>query len=116
MRERILASIDKNPIRSVPTYHLPEAASVRPGVLTMGDALNIRHPVTGSGMTVIFKDILMMQELLKDIPDLNDVEAIERAQKMFMSRRKSYTFVINVFARCFFDIAFPPNGECTLMI
>ena len=113
MRERVLASIEKSSFRSVPTYHLSEAASVRPGVLTMGDALNIRHPVNGAGMTVIFRDIAIIQELLKDIPDLNDVESVQRAQKTFTSRRKSYTFVTNVFARCFYDIAFPPNGKCT---
>lgn len=46
------------------------------GVLLLGDAYNMRHPLTGGGMTVVFNDIKLWRKLLKGIPDLYDDEAV----------------------------------------
>ena len=42
----------------------------------MGDAYNMRHPLTGGGMTVVFNDIKLWRKLLKGIPDLYDDAAV----------------------------------------
>lgn len=44
----------------------------------MGDAYNIRHPLTGGGMTVAFKDIKIWRKLLRGIPDLYDDAAVSQ--------------------------------------
>lgn len=41
------------------------------GVVILGDAYNMRHPLTGAGMSVALNDILLLRELLHDIPYLN---------------------------------------------
>lgn len=46
------------------------------GVLLLGDAYNLRHPLTGGGMTVALKDVKLWRKLLKDIPDLYDDAAV----------------------------------------
>lgn len=51
-------------------------SSLSTGVLLLGDAYNLRHPLTGGGMTVALKDIKIWRQLLKDIPDLYDDAAI----------------------------------------
>lgn len=51
-------------------------SSLSAGVLILGDAYNLRHPLTGGGMTVALKDIKLWRQLLKDIPDLYDDAAI----------------------------------------
>ena len=38
----------------------------------MGDALNMRHPLTGSGMTCALKDTLLLSKALKNVPSLKD--------------------------------------------
>lgn len=40
------------------------------GVLLLGDAYNIRHPLTGGGMSVVLNDVKIWRRLLQDIPDL----------------------------------------------
>ena len=49
--------------------------STKEGVILLGDAWNMRHPLTGGGMTVAFHDVqLLTPELLK-LKDLNDWDA-----------------------------------------
>ena len=42
------------------------------GVLLLGDAYNMRHPLTGGGMSVALNDVRIWRSLLKNIPDLYD--------------------------------------------
>lgn len=46
------------------------------GVLLLGDAYNMRHPLTGGGMSVALNDVRIWRSLLSNIPDLNDDEAM----------------------------------------
>lgn len=40
----------------------------------------MRHPLTGGGMTVVFKDLKLWRKLLKGIPDLYDDAAVFQVQ------------------------------------
>lgn len=42
------------------------------GVLLLGDAYNMRHPLTGGGMSVALNDVGIWRSLLENIPDLYD--------------------------------------------
>lgn len=42
------------------------------GVLLLGDAYNMRHPLTGGGMSVALNDVRIWRSLLGKIPDLYD--------------------------------------------
>lgn len=56
----------------------------------MGDAHNMRHPLTGGGMTVAFNDIKLWRKLLKGIPDLYDDAAILQVGiKLFLDKNLS---------------------------
>lgn len=46
------------------------------GVLLLGDAYNMRHPLTGGGMSVALNDVSIWRSLLKNIPDLYDDAAM----------------------------------------
>lgn len=46
------------------------------GVLLLGDAYNMRHPLTGGGMSVVLNDIHIWRALLRKIPDLYDDHAM----------------------------------------
>lgn len=54
----------------------------------MGDAHNMRHPLTGGGMTVAFNDIKLWRKLLKGIPDLYDDAAILQAKNHSIGQEK----------------------------
>ena len=70
IQEPFLDSIQNDRIRSMPSSFLPPAPLEKPGVLLLGDAMNMRHPLTGGGMSVALNDVRIWRGLLKDIPDL----------------------------------------------
>ncbi|KTG31975.1 hypothetical protein cypCar_00022360 [Cyprinus carpio] len=70
-----------------------------------GDAYNMRHPLTGGGMSVVLNDIRIWRELLKNIPDLYDNTAVLQAKKKFhWERKSSHSFVVNVLAQALYEL------------
>lgn len=54
LREAFLTAVAEGSIRSMQNKLMPAAPLHRPGALLLGDAFNMRHPLTGGGMTVGF--------------------------------------------------------------
>eukprot|EP00042_Codosiga_hollandica_P036313 m.276052 g.276052 ORF g.276052 m.276052 type:complete len:481 (+) comp54858_c0_seq11:710-2152(+) len=85
-------------LRAMPCTFLPAAPVIEKGAILLGDAMNMRHPLTGGGMTVILKDIEMLCQLLKtENIDFSDQEAVMSTVAKFHWQRKwSHAFVVNV--------------------
>ena len=96
--------------QNCPGFH--DLSSSPIGVLLLGDAYNLRHPLTGGGMTVALKDVKLWRKLLKDIPDLYDDAAIFQAKKSFYwSRKRTHSFVVNVLAQALFELFSGTDGK-----
>lgn len=65
-------------LRSMPNAWVPASRNQVPGVAVLGDALNMRHPLTGAGMTIGLKDAALLAELLApaNVPSLRDSELV----------------------------------------
>jgi squalene monooxygenase len=93
--------------RSMPNSWLPATPQTQhAGVLVLGDALNMRHPLTGGGMTVAFNDVILLSSLLapEKIPDLGNYKAVHKAMRKFHGQRKSLTSIINVLAQALYSL------------
>ena len=93
--------------KSMPNSWLPAAKQTRTtGAILLGDALNMRHPLTGGGMTVAFNDALLLASLLtpQTIPSLADHAAVRAAMARFHADRKSLTSIINVLAQALYSL------------
>lgn len=55
----------------------------------MGDAFNMRHPLTGGGMTVALSDIVVLRNLLRPLLDLNDATSLCKYLESFYTLRKA---------------------------
>uniref|UniRef100_A0A2K6PHV3 Squalene monooxygenase n=1 Tax=Rhinopithecus roxellana TaxID=61622 RepID=A0A2K6PHV3_RHIRO len=105
LKEPFLEATENSRLRSMPASFLPPSSVNKRGVLLLGDAYNMRHPLTGGGMTVAFKDIKLWRKLLKGIPDLYDDAAIFEAKKSFYWERKaSHSFVVNILAQALYEL------------
>lgn len=105
-------SLTENRIRSMPNSFLPPVPNPKPGCLILGDAFNMRHPLTGAGMSVALNDVVIWREMLSTIPDLKDHSAILKSLKMFHWRRKgSHSFVVNVLAQALYALFSASDGE-----
>ncbi|KAF8989856.1 squalene epoxidase [Cyathus striatus] len=64
----IHTSFAKDRLRRMPNTFLPpidqSKTPSKPGVILLGDAWNMRHPLTGGGMTVCLSDVVLLREML----------------------------------------------------
>ena len=56
-----------NRLRALPCSFIPAKPIVQPGAIILGDAFNMRHPLTGGGMSVVLNDVVILRDLLKDV-------------------------------------------------
>lgn len=100
------AAIDRGGLRSMPNSFLPASKSTNPGLIMLGDAMNMRHPLTGGGMTVAFNDVVLLSELLSPevVPRLDDTKLVLKQMSTFHWRRKNLTSVINILAQALYSL------------
>lgn len=100
------AALEKDRLRSMPNSWLPPSVNRTPGMIILGDAMNMRHPLTGGGMTVALNDAVLLSELLRPdiVPRLNDTTLVIQQMKRFHWQRKGLTSVINILAQALYSL------------
>jgi squalene monooxygenase len=104
-------ALDTGHLRSMPNSWLPPKMNNLAGIMILGDAMNMRHPLTGGGMTVALNDVVLLSELLSPevVPRLDDTKLVLKQLKSFHWRRKDVTAVINILAQALYSL-FAANG------
>ncbi|XP_056378713.1 squalene monooxygenase isoform X1 [Hyla sarda] len=98
-------AVENDRLRTMPASFLPPSPVNKKGVLLLGDAYNMRHPLTGGGMSVVLNDVKIWRSLLQDLPDLNEHSKVLKAkQQFYWSRKKSHSFVVNVLAQALYEL------------
>lgn len=105
----------------MPNSFLPPTSQTRnqkEGVILLGDAWNMRHPLTGGGMTVAFNDVVALSELLvgeEGVMDLGDWNEVNEVLAKWHWERKPLASTINVLSVALYDL-FGGGGTFTLYI
>ncbi|KAI0425352.1 squalene epoxidase [Xylaria sp. FL1042] len=97
---------DKIPASMPNSWLPPTKQGTHAGLVLLGDAMNMRHPLTGGGMTVALNDVILLSEELspEKVPDLGNYGAVQRAMATLHSRRKHLTSIINVLAQALYSL------------
>jgi squalene monooxygenase len=74
------------------------------GALMLGDAFNMRHPLTGGGMTVAFSDTSLLCDMLRPLPSFSNKVATADATSAFYVRRKPLSATINTLANALYKV------------
>lgn len=106
------SALEKGKLRSMPNSFLPPSTNVAPGFVMLGDAMKMRHPLTGGAMTVALNDVMFLRDLLSpsEVPDLDDTSRVLKQMSRFHWRRKNLTSVINFLAQALYSL-FAANGK-----
>ncbi|KAK7246664.1 hypothetical protein RIF29_41534 [Crotalaria pallida] len=99
-----IAAVEKGKMRTMPNRSMPAAPYPTPGALLMGDAFNMRHPLTGGGMTVALSDIVVLRDLLRPLHDLHDSSALCKYLEPFYTLRKPVASTINTLAGALYKV------------
>lgn len=114
---KFLKALETERLRSMPNGFLPPSLNDVEGMIVLGDAMNIRHPLTGGGMTVAFNDVVLLKELLspENIPSFTDASLILEQMSTFHWKRKKYCTAINVLAMALYRIFAADNSKLNLI-
>ncbi|ORY05171.1 squalene epoxidase-domain-containing protein [Clohesyomyces aquaticus] len=99
-------ALEEGKLRSMPNSFLPPSTQKTPGLIVLGDAMNMRHPLTGGGMTVAFNDVDLLSHLLspEQVPNLERTDDVLRQMSRFHWARKSSSSVINILAMALYSL------------
>ncbi|KAM6489222.1 Squalene epoxidase domain containing protein [Amanita muscaria] len=77
---------------------------VKKGVVLLGDSWNMRHPLTGGGMTVALHDVVQLRELLSHVNNLSDWERIRTLLHRWYWSRKPLSSTVNILSVALYDL------------
>lgn len=86
----------------MPNHYLPSQPIQTDGLIVLGDALNMRHPLTGGGMTVCLRDVNSCSRLLKTMRIDNPKQRLALWNAFYKSRTQNT--VVNVLADALYNV------------
>ncbi|KAL4061679.1 squalene epoxidase-domain-containing protein [Scleroderma yunnanense] len=106
-------ALDKDRIRRMPNSFLPAVKQggkyMKEGVILLGDSWNMRHPLTGGGMTVAFNDVVILSKLLAHA-DFHNWDQMSDLLRRWHWSRKPLASTINILSVALYDL-FGADGE-----
>ncbi|GJJ12498.1 hypothetical protein Clacol_006741 [Clathrus columnatus] len=113
LHQALETALEKQRLRRMPNSFLPPMLQgekySKDGVILLGDAWNMRHPLTGGGMTVAFNDVLSLAPLILESPDFSS-STITSVLKKWHWSRKPLASTVNILSVALYDL-FGADGE-----
>ncbi|KAJ1989366.1 Squalene epoxidase [Dimargaris cristalligena] len=106
LQAKFSESLETERLRSMPNRFLPSSMNTQDGLIYVGDSLNMRHPLTGGGMTVALWDVVHLRNLLsKDtVESFYDTHLVLAQLSSFHWVRKSRASAINILAQALYAL------------
>ncbi len=102
-------AIEEGKIKTFPNHRLPAKPVLKPGGVILGDALNMRHPLTGGGMTAALNDVLRLFENLKKVSNFKHEKKLAKAIEKFYETRHLGTQTTNILADGLYGVVYNPD-------
>lgn len=109
MKKSFLKAVEKGGFKMMPNHRLPAQPIFKQGVVLLGDSLNMRHPLTGGGMTAAFADVQNLSDKLLKIIDFGDRKKLDQAVKSFYDNRHLGNQTINILADGLYGVVNHPD-------
>ncbi len=108
-RKAFAATVEEGKFKTFPNHRLPASPIKKAGAVLLGDALNMRHPLTGGGMTAAFNDVLRLSNNLEKIKDFGNNKQIGKAIQKFYETRHLGTQTTNILADGLYGVVYNPD-------
>ena len=110
LQAAFLEAVAEGRFRSMQNKCMPAEVFCHPGALMLGDAFNMRHPLTGGGMTVALHDSKLLCDMLSSLDTFEDGIETAMATSAFHTQRKPWAATINTLANALYKV-FCRTGE-----
>ena len=104
LRDAYLEAVERGEIRSMQNKLMAAQPVHQAGALLLGDSFNMRHPLTGGGMTVALHDTKLLCDMLSGPLDLADPASTAKQTFAYYTRRKPWAATINTLANALYKV------------
>mmetsp|Transcript_18061 Transcript_18061/g.63899 ORF Transcript_18061/g.63899 Transcript_18061/m.63899 type:complete len:500 (+) Transcript_18061:4017-5516(+) len=112
LRPPMLAAIESQTPKAMSNGSLHAERPMLRGAVLLGDAWNIRHPLTGAGMTVALRDGEMLAAATAG-GRLHDGEEMEARLALFRRGRAGHAATINILANALHRVFSAPEADAS---
>jgi len=102
------AAVEEGDIKMMPNCYMAANPRRQSGAVLLGDSLNMRHPLTGGGMTVAFTDVYRLGQHLLACKTAG-VRSYDEAVERFYAARHTNTATINILADALYGVIRNPE-------
>lgn len=113
LQSHLIKAVEDGQFRSMPNKTMAAKPARTPGAVLLGDAFNMRHPLTGGGMTVALNDIATFQSMLSPLPDFTDPVKTGAKLDEFYRHRTRPALTINTLANALYAV-FCSSGDSSM--
>lgn len=113
LREPLRLAVANGQFKSMRNKTMPASPKRTPGAVLLGDAFNMRHPLTGGGMTVAFSDVVTITASLRPLGDFSNYEQVEKKVDAFYAHRTRPALTINTLANALYKV-FCASGDSSM--
>lgn len=103
-KECFANAMEENDFKVMPNHYMPAKPVLRQGAVLLGDALNMRHPLTGGGLTAVFNDVFLLSTHLLTMPDFNDPKLIHEKLELYYQDRYHANTNVNIMANALYGV------------
>ncbi len=104
MRESYEQAIEEGGFKVMPNHYMAAKPIIRKGAVMLGDALNMRHPLTGGGLTAVFSDIQILSAHLLAMPAFNNNDLIHEKIEAYYRDRQYANANLNILANALYGV------------
>ncbi|KAF1991263.1 ERG1 squalene epoxidase [Aulographum hederae CBS 113979] len=114
---KVHEALESGRLRSMPNSWLRSSSMSRSGAVLLGDSMDMRHPLTGGGMTVALNDVVLLSSMLDPsvIPSLQDSQAVLKKIRRFHWKRKAHSMSLNVLAQALYTLFVADDSQLEIM-
>lgn len=103
-----LKAVEEAKFKVMPAQYVPAQPRLKKGAVLLGDSLNMRHPLTGGGMTVALTDVHSLGDLLLQIDLSNDHALYNTIQEYYDTHHKNNA-TVNILADALYGVVNDPG-------
>jgi len=111
LRQPFEEAVKAGGVRAMQNKLMAAAPLHTPGALLLGDSFNMRHPLTGGGMTVALGDAALLLTMLQALPSFDDPAVTALATRGFYTARKPLSATINTLANALYAVFVAPKPK-----
>lgn len=103
VKPAFLEALEESSPQSIQIFQCAPTHKHPPGMVRVGDALGMRHPLTGGGMTVALNDAYQLSKQIRTV-DWERSKQRDKAVRRFYRSRETMALTIDLLAGALYDI------------